>query len=99
MKLSHIWNGWHHDVYLASNSTMCVVAQPCFLWPTTAVPLPLSPQSRRTAILQLHPRCEAEEERLQPMLLPSALLSPSMSKLLKEMGVGSSVRSLRGYGI
>lgn len=94
----HIQNGWHHDVCLASN-TMCTVVQPCFLWPTTAVPLPLSPQSRRTAILQLHPQWEAEEERLQHMLLPSALLYPFMSKLLKEMRAGSSLRSLRGYGI
>lgn len=78
---------------------MCAMAQFCFLWPTTAVPLPLSPQSRKIDILQLHPWWEAEEERLQHMLLPSALLSPFMSKLPKEMGVGSSLRSLRGYGI
>lgn len=98
MKLSHSeWmDSW---MCLASNTTMCAMAQPCFLWPTTALPLSLSPQSRKTDILQLHPWWEAEEERLQHMLLPSTLLSPFMSKLLKKMGVGSSLRSLRGYGI
>lgn len=100
MKLSHSewmasWCAFGIKCYMYCGATQKVS---CFLWPTTAVPL-LSPQNRRTVILQLIPWWEAEEERLQHMLLPSVLVSPCTSKLLKEMGAGSSLRSLRGYGI